>query len=141
MFNSEFIHRTKPVKIRILIADDLSHVRKGLQAFLESDDRIEIIGFASNGIQAIDIARKELPQVVLMDARMPGLDGFEAARYIREHLPSVHIIMMETEGDPNFENKANLAGIQSYILKSKPELNLLDQITQIKNTPCQGPIW
>ena len=118
-------------KIRILIVDDQLHVRKGLQALLESNDLFEVIGFATNGIQAIDVALSEVPDVILMDAHMPYLDGFETSRHLRKNHLSSGIILMDTVDDPHFEQRAAVNGVQSYIIKSKPEVDLIEKIIKI----------
>ena len=76
--------RSKPKPLRILIADDHRLFAEALEAILGSDERIEVVGQASDGEQAVELARKLGPDVVLMDVSMPVLDGFEATREIRE---------------------------------------------------------
>ena len=80
--------------IRILIADDHSVVRQGLHMFLSLDSELEIVGEATNGLEAVNQARKLKPDVVLMDLIMPQMDGITAIEIIRHELPDVEVIAL-----------------------------------------------
>ncbi|MGH3287160.1 MAG: response regulator, partial [Streptosporangiaceae bacterium] len=86
--------------IRVLLADDQSLVRAGFKALLDARDDIEVVGEAADGAGAVDLARKLRPDVILMDIRMPGLDGLEATRQIAAdpELVGVRIVILTTFG-------------------------------------------
>jgi DNA-binding NarL/FixJ family response regulator len=86
------------VTVRVLLADDQPLVRAGLRTLLESCDDIEVVGEAASGTEAVERACAERPDVVLMDIRMPGLDGLEATRWIvaDERLPGVRVVVLTT---------------------------------------------
>ena len=108
--------------IRVLVADDQAMVRAGLRLILESQPDIEVVGEAANGEEAQHGARRHRPDVVLMDIRMPRLDGISATRLLIDHDPSIRVLMVTTfDADQNvFE--ALRAGASGYLLKdSSPE--------------------
>jgi DNA-binding NarL/FixJ family response regulator len=123
--------------IRVLIVDDQPHVRKGLQAILSTSERMRIVGCASNGIEAIHLAQKHCPDVILLDAHMPYLDGFEAAKTLLELVPADRIILMDTKGDTQFRSRARAWGMHSYLIKNQPETNLMKRIEQVADNPSQ----
>ena len=79
--------------IRILIADDHDVVRDGLRLILESEDDFAVIGEAANGAEAVRLCSEVHPQVVLMDLRMPGMDGLTAIKHIRQQQPDINIVI------------------------------------------------
>jgi DNA-binding NarL/FixJ family response regulator len=103
--------------IRVLIADDQALFRRGLLVVLGTEPGIEVVGEAETGQEAVEKAEAEAPDVVLMDVRMPHMSGIEAARRIRDLLPSTKILMLTVsdEGDDVFE--ALKAGADGYMLK------------------------
>src|SRR5437762_13780327 len=84
----------KPKPLRVLIADDHRLFAEALEAILAADDRIEVVGQAGDGGQAVELARKLDPDVVLMDVSMPVLDGFQATREIRAETEGVRVLML-----------------------------------------------
>jgi len=80
--------------IRVLITDDHQVVRRGLRGFLELDPELEVVGEASNGEEAVSMARRLQPDVVLMDLLMPVMDGIEATGEIRRELPEVEVVAL-----------------------------------------------
>jgi two-component system NarL family response regulator len=106
----------KPV-IRILLVDDHYVVRTGLRAILEDEPDLSVAAEAEDGRQAVELFRVHRPDVVLMDLRMPGLDGVEATRRIREEFPQARVIMLTTyDGDQDI-HRAVRAGACGYVLK------------------------
>ena len=106
----------KPV-IRILLVDDHYVVRTGLRAILEDEPDLSVAAEAENGRQAVELFRVHRPDVTLMDLRMPGLDGVEATRQIREEFPQARVIMLTTyDGDQDI-HRAVRAGASGYVLK------------------------
>lgn len=106
-------------KIKVLIADDHPLVRYGIKTFLETYDDIYIVGEAENGREAIEICEEHLPDVVLMDVRMPGLNGIEATNHILKKRPNIKVIILTTFVDKELiENSLN-AGASSYLLKNE----------------------
>ena len=108
--------------IRVLIVDDHAVVRQGLRTFLELQDdppalSIEVVGEAANGLEAIDLARRLRPDVVLLDLVMPGLDGVQATARIVETSPRSKVIILTSFGEEDKVFPAIRAGAQGYLLK------------------------
>jgi DNA-binding NarL/FixJ family response regulator len=105
------------VKIRLVIADDHLVVRTGLRAMLGAEPDVEVIGEATTGALAIDLADRLRPDVVLMDLRMPEVDGVAATARIREQHPEVHVLVLTTYDTDADILKAIEAGATGYLLK------------------------
>jgi DNA-binding NarL/FixJ family response regulator len=103
--------------ISVLIADDHTIARKGLRAMLETYPRIEIVGEADDGEAAVVAARALRPRVVLMDVRMPRLDGLAATRIIKAEVPTTTVIVITSHEDPALVVGAVQAGASGYLLK------------------------
>ena len=103
--------------IRVLIADDHSVVREGLRTFLGLDAEIEIVGDATNGEEAVQLARQLAPDVVLMDLKMPKLDGVSATGIIRRELPDTEVIALTSVLEDALVFGALRAGAIGYLLK------------------------
>jgi DNA-binding NarL/FixJ family response regulator len=111
-------------RTRILIADDHEIFRKGLRSLLESRAEWEICGEASNGLEAIEAARKLTPDVVLMDIGMPYVNGLDATKQIRKELPKTRVLILSQHDSPHMLTAAADAGAFAYVTKSQvaPEL-------------------
>ena len=103
--------------IRVLIADDQPVVRDGLAMLLDLIDDVEIVATAADGIEAVERARSELPDIVLMDLRMPRLEGAEATRQILAALPDTRVLVLTTYADDEFLFPALQAGSRGYLTK------------------------
>lgn len=103
--------------IRVLIADDHPIVREGLRTILGFQEGIEVVGEASDGLEAVDLAQKLLPEVVLMDIRMSKLNGVEATRRIKAHNPEIGVIVLTNYDDDRYVFEGVEAGASGYLLK------------------------
>ncbi len=121
--------RTKPV--RILLADDHALFRDGLRSMLDDEPGFEVVGEADNGRQAIELCHRVRPDIVLMDVRMPDMDGLEATRFIKEEHPSVAVLMVTMHENPDYLLQALGAGAAGYILKGSPGTRLVNAIQRM----------
>jgi len=103
--------------IRVVIADDQPAVRDGLAMLMGLTDDIEVVGTAANGVEALELTRDLRPSVVLMDLRMPEMDGAEATRKIRATVPDTHVLVLTTYADDDSLFPALQAGAQGYLTK------------------------
>lgn len=117
-------------KIRVLIADDHALVREGLRKLLELSDNIEILCEVGDGQGAINIARKDKPDVILMDVNMPGTNGIIATRVIKREMPSIHIIALTIYEDEEVVDMVR-AGVSAYVLKDVAGSELIDTIHRV----------
>ena len=114
--------------VRLLLADDHPMLRDGLRRSL-TDEGFEVVGEASDGFEAIDLAGELRPQVVLMDVTMPNCDGVEATRRIRASLPDVRVVMLTMHADKDVLQRALEAGASGYLVKDCS----LDEIAEAVN--------
>ncbi|MFO8060089.1 MAG: response regulator transcription factor [Bacillota bacterium] len=114
--------------IRILIADDQRLMREGLETILNLGEDMEVVGTASNGLEALKMCRENAPDVVLMDIQMPVMDGVEAAGLILEENPSIRVIALTTFDDDELIVRALKAGARTYLLKDLPSEKLMEAI-------------
>lgn len=114
--------------IRLLLVDDQSLVRDGIKAMLNIEPDLEVIGTACNGETAIQQVEALHPDIVLMDVRMPGMDGKDATRIITNRFPSVKVIVLSTYDDDEYINEAIQAGAKGYLLKDMASEELADAI-------------
>ena len=114
--------------IKVAIADDHSLVRQGLRRYLDTADDIEVVGEASTGQEAIALVESANPDVILLDIRMPEMDGLEAARRIRERFASVGVIMLTAYDDRQFVVEAVRAGARGYVLKARDAEHLIQTV-------------
>jgi DNA-binding NarL/FixJ family response regulator len=119
------------IKIKILIVDDHVVVREGLSAMLSREPNIEVVGEAENGAQAIDKADKLKPDIVLMDLRMPEVDGVEAMQRIKQQHPEINFIVLTTYDNDEYIFKGIEAGARAYILKDSPREELFRAINAV----------
>lgn len=104
-------------KIKVLIADDQTLMRDGLKTILELEDNIEVIGTVKDGKEAVEFCRKNQPDIILMDIRMPKMDGVESTRIIKKLYPDVIILILTTFNDDDYIIDALSYGASGYILK------------------------
>ena len=117
--------------IRILIADDHAIVRSGLRVLLESMPDIEVAGEAGTGQETIDQVASLRPDILLLDIAMPGLNGLEAARQIREQAPQVRIIVLTMYDDEAYLRQFLEVGAAGYVLKRAADTELVDAIRAV----------
>ncbi len=117
--------------VRVLVVDDQRLMRDGIASLLEMQDAIEVIGTASNGQEAIEKAASLGPDVILMDVRMPVMDGVEATRQVRHKSPSCHILMLTTFDDEEYIIDALRAGASGYLLKDLPAPDLASAVQAV----------
>lgn len=117
--------------IRVLIADDHILLRAGLRALLNTADDFEVVGEASDGAEALDLARELQPDVVLMDMSMPGCGGIEATRLLREARLDVNILILTVHEDKSLLQEALRVGASGYILKRALESELVNAIRAV----------
>jgi len=103
--------------IRVLLADDHSLVRAGIRSLLGAMAEVAVVGEASSGEQAIELAQREQPDVVLMDIAMKGITGLEAAALMRERLPAVRVVILSMHAGEEYVLQALRAGAAGYLLK------------------------
>jgi DNA-binding NarL/FixJ family response regulator len=106
--------------ITLLLVDDQNLIRQGLKALLELEPDLQIVGEAENGQIALDLVKKLQPQVVLMDIRMPVMDGVTATKEICQQFPQVNVLMLTTFDDDNYVAAAIKYGAKGYLLKDTP---------------------
>jgi DNA-binding NarL/FixJ family response regulator len=119
--------------VRLVIADDHYLVRNGLQAMLAREPDLEVVGVAENGLEALKLCQELVPDLALMDVRMPEMNGLEATRAIKEEMPSIIILIVTTHEDPEYLFEALRAGAAGYVLKDAPKRRLLGAIRGAMN--------
>jgi DNA-binding NarL/FixJ family response regulator len=117
--------------IRIVIADDQELVRYGMRLVLEADEGLEVVGEAEDGATAVTAAERLRPDVVLMDVRMPGMDGIEATRRITEMLPETRILVLTTYDLDDYAFGALRAGASGFLLKDTRPAALVGAIRAV----------
>jgi len=117
--------------IRVLIADDHAFFRRGLQVVLQGEPGLDLVGEASDGAEAVQLACEVVPDVVLMDIRMPKITGIEAARQMKEVAPSAKIVMLTISDEEEDLFEAIRAGASGYLLKDIPLDELADSVRAV----------
>ena len=110
-------HRHMPDEITCLIVDDHEVVREGLRLSLSRAPHIRVIGEASDGASAVALVERRKPDVVVMDVRMPGMDGLEATKLIMEKVPGANVLIFTAFSERSLLSRARESGAKGYILK------------------------
>ncbi|MEV6124128.1 response regulator transcription factor [Streptomyces sp. NPDC052077] len=116
------------MSIRVLIADDQQMVRQGFTVLLDAEDGIEVVGQAVDGLEAVGLAGRLSPDVVLMDIRMPGMDGIEATRRITAAAPGVGVLVLTTFDLDEYVYEALRAGASGFLLKDASAAQLAEAV-------------
>lgn len=117
-------------EIRVLVVDDQPAIRRGLRLRMDAEADIDVVGEAADGNAAIEHARALAPHVVVMDITMPGLDGIEATRQLRDIAPESKVIILSLHDDDATRSRANAAGAVAFVSKHEADAHLLDTIRQ-----------
>ena len=118
-------------KIRVLIADDHRMFAEALQAILGTDDRLEVVGQAADGAEAVRLALELRPDVTLMDISMPVMDGLQATKQIRRQAPHACVLMLTGSNSKSDVDRAREAGAAGYVTKERIAAELIDAILEI----------
>jgi DNA-binding NarL/FixJ family response regulator len=121
----------RPPRVRVLIADDEPLFIETIEALLAEDNRVEVVGTAADGEEAVKLARLLAPDVILMDISMPTLDGIEAAREIREHVPAASILVLTGSSISADIDRSRQAGVAAFLTKDRLGTQLLDAIIDL----------
>lgn len=117
--------------VRVVLADDHARHRQLVALVLGLDERIEVVGQASDGAEAITLVRELDPDVVLLDARMPGIGGIEACARIGEESPATHCVMLTMADDADEIEAAFTAGAKAYIFKATAMADITDTVLRV----------
>lgn len=121
--------RTRPV--RVLVADDEPLFIENVQSLVAHDERVDVIGRATNGQEAVDLAIALAPDVILMDLMMPVLDGIEATRQIRERLPEAYVLILTGSSISADVDRAREAGVSAFLTKDRIGTQLVESILEV----------
>jgi DNA-binding NarL/FixJ family response regulator len=119
--------------IRMLIAEDHALVRQGIKGMVASEPDLEVVAEAENGQEALELCREYEPDLVLMDVRMPQMDGLEATRAIKAQFPTTSVLMVTSQENPDYLLDAVRAGAAGYVLKEATKDELLDSVRRVLN--------
>jgi DNA-binding NarL/FixJ family response regulator len=117
--------------VRVLVVDDQTLFRTGLANLLAGDERVEVVGQAADGAEAVDQARKLRPDVVLMDVKMPNVDGIEATRRIIQAMPTIRVLILTTLETDSQVIQALKAGASGYVLKDSSVAAIISSIIAV----------
>ncbi|MCI5901065.1 MAG: response regulator transcription factor [Blautia sp.] len=117
--------------IKVLVADDQELIRQSLQIVLDSKDNIEVTDVASNGQEVVQSVRREKPDVILMDIRMPKMDGVQCTKIIKDNYPEIKIIILTTFDDDEYVYNALKFGASGYLLKGVSMDELVNAIVTV----------
>jgi DNA-binding NarL/FixJ family response regulator len=120
-------------KITVLLADDHMFVRQGFRRMLELEEDIEVVGEAQNGREAVAMAKKLRPQVVLMDIAMPQLNGLEATRQMLKAVPLTKVVMLSAHCDDAYISGATEAGAVGFLIKQSSGQSVCEAIREVQN--------
>jgi two-component system response regulator NreC len=123
--------------IRILIADDHGVLRAGLRALLNAEAGLEVVGEAADGPTALRLAVELRPDVAMLDLSMPGMDGIQVARQLKQQLPDTRVLILTVHEDEGLLREAMQAGASGYIVKRAVESELITAIHAI----CSGNLY
>ena len=125
---------------RLIVADDHALVRGGFRAMLASEPDLQIVGEAENGRRAVELCRSLEPDLVLMDVRMPQMDGLQATRVIKAEHPATAVLMVTTHASDDYLFEAIKAGASGYVLKEATKQQLVDSIrVTLRGEPSINP--
>ncbi len=119
------------VTIRVVLADDEMMIRAGVKAILGTEPSIEVVAEGANGHEAVELVRSHRPDVVLLDIRMPGLDGLAAAAEIRKVRPETAIVMLTTFGEDAYVARALSSGANGFLLKASDPRELIAAVRAV----------
>ena len=117
--------------ISVLLVDDHNLVRRGFRRILEDEPDMVVVGEASNGAEAVELARKLKPQVIVMDCALPHMSGLVAARQILQDSPLTAVLMLSMHSEETWVRQAMDAGARGYLLKNAVDLELVDAVKQV----------
>jgi DNA-binding NarL/FixJ family response regulator len=122
------------MRVHVLVVDDNPLLAEAVAALLETDPRIDVVGCAENGAEAVDFARKLVPDVVLMDIRMPVMSGIEATERIAAWLPEVKVLILTAHGSEEEIEAAFAAGAVGCLTKDDLGRRLVDTVVELAGT-------
>jgi DNA-binding NarL/FixJ family response regulator len=117
--------------LHILIADDHGIVRAGLRMLLDRQDGMSVIAEAEDGVEAVEMAIGQKPDIAILDVAMPRMTGLQAARHIREQAPDVHVLLLSMHDDERYLLEALKAGASGYVLKRAADTDLVDAVRSV----------
>ena len=117
--------------LKVLIVDDDALIREGLKILLEIEADVQVVGTASNGQEALEMCRKEKPELVLMDIRMPVMDGVLGTRLIKSHFQDIKVVILTTFKDDEYIKEALKSGAEGYILKNQPADSIIESLRAV----------
>ena len=117
--------------LRLVLADDHEVTRTGFVSLLAGLAQFEVVGQASDGLQAVELCEQLLPDIVILDIRMPGLNGLGAARLLQERLPAVKVVMFTMDDSPEYLEAAMNAGAVGYLLKDASRAEVIQALQKV----------
>ena len=124
--------------MKILICDDQAVIRDGLEMLLKLEQDFEIVGAAQDGAEAVELAAQKSPDLVLMDLKMPGMNGIEATRRIKHAAPQAQVVMLTILEDAEHQAGAHAAGAAAYLSKRQMHLELLPLLARLLSAAPAG---
>jgi pilus assembly protein CpaE len=127
-------------KIRVLLVDDIADTRENMKKLLFFEDDIEVVGSAGTGEEGIELAKELLPDVVIMDINMPGIDGITAAATLTREVPGIQIIMMSVQGEADYLRRSMLAGAREFLIKPPSAEQIVTSIRRVYELKQSSPV-